>query len=208
MSAADEQVVVPTPDTGHVRQLSSTSRHRLCVDTAPVRMTRPSKPGRAAALDALAGTDMIIGHSKPLDALLSAQGQVPALHGSVEGVARPLRRPDGTRTRCSSPRSPVATQAAPNPPFAVTCCTHDDWTQSCLSRSNRGLSRIASTRTNPAMIRRPHPAGWTGADAVRDVERTARSGTSARCVQGAPGRTPRRRCQPIGMTPGRRRWRA
>jgi hypothetical protein len=30
--------------------------------------------------EVLAGTDMIIGHSKPLDALLSARGPVPALH--------------------------------------------------------------------------------------------------------------------------------
>src|SRR5690348_17894366 len=39
-------------------------------------------------LDALAGADMIIDHSGPLGALLSAQDRVPALHvvhGSVEG---------------------------------------------------------------------------------------------------------------------------
>ena len=77
-------------------------------------------------LDALAGADMVIDHSGPLGALLSAQGRVPALHvvhGSLEGELLGLY--DGLAARAPTLRlaaiSRSQRQAAPHLPFAGVC---------------------------------------------------------------------------------------
>lgn len=77
-------------------------------------------------LDALSGVDMVIDHSGPLGALLSAQGPVPALHvvhGSLEGEllgiydALYAREPQLRLVAISRSQR----QAAPHLPFAGVC---------------------------------------------------------------------------------------
>jgi len=77
-------------------------------------------------LDALSDVDMVIDHSGPLGALLSAQGPVPALHvvhGSLEGELLGLY--NGLVARAPQLRlvaiSRSQRQAAPHLPFAGVC---------------------------------------------------------------------------------------
>jgi glycosyltransferase involved in cell wall biosynthesis len=77
-------------------------------------------------LDALADADMVIDHSGPLGALLSAQGTVPSLHvvhGSLEGELLGLY--NGLAARAPALRlaaiSRSQLQAAPHLPFAGVC---------------------------------------------------------------------------------------
>lgn len=77
-------------------------------------------------LDALAGTDMVIDHSGPLGALLSAQGKVPALHvvhGSLETEL--LGAYDDIAARAPNLRLAAISRsqraAAPHLPFAGVC---------------------------------------------------------------------------------------
>ena len=77
-------------------------------------------------LEALAGVDMVFDHSGPLGALLSAQGDIPAMHvvhGSLEGELLELY--DGLSSRAPKLRLAAISRsqrgAAPHLPFAGVC---------------------------------------------------------------------------------------
>lgn len=119
-------------------------------------------------LDALRGMDVVIDHSGPLGALLSAQGSVPALHvvhGSLEGELLSLY--DGLFARAPGLRlaaiSRSQRRAAPHLPFAGVCHNAIDVRGIPFRASSEGylafLGRMAPEKGVAAAITLAQDAG-------------------------------------------------
>jgi glycosyltransferase involved in cell wall biosynthesis len=98
------------------------------LDDLPVQIGMATDEWRhvLGALDALAGVDVVIDHSGPLGALLSAQGPVPSMHvvhGSLEGELLGIY--EGLADRAPRLRLAAISRsqrlAAPHLPFAGVC---------------------------------------------------------------------------------------
>ena len=98
------------------------------LDDLPVQIGMATDEWRhvLGALDALADVDVIVDHSGPLGALLSAQGPVPSMHvvhGSLEGELLGIY--DGLASRAPRLRLAAISRsqrlAAPHLPFAGVC---------------------------------------------------------------------------------------
>jgi glycosyltransferase involved in cell wall biosynthesis len=119
-------------------------------------------------LDALGDVDIVIDHSGPLGALLSAQGSVPALHvvhGSLEGESLGLY--DGLFARAPGLRLAAISQsqrrAAPHLPFAGVCYNAVDVREIPFRASSEGylafLGRMAPEKGVDAAITLARGAG-------------------------------------------------